>query len=370
MNRLFESAGESALILMNRGRLIMQQFLKVVKGLAILTALVVLVVWAIAPVANAAEEKKITLRYAQFFPPGHKHTIASEQWCKDLEKRTNGAVKVNHYSGGSVVPPTQVFDSVVKGVVDIGNVVVGWHAGKFPLSDVCAYPWGMPSGVVATKIINEWYAKFKPAEYDEVKVLFFHTTGPGILHTKKPVTKMEDLKGMKIRAFGPIMQWTQELGAVPIGMPMGEAYDALSKGVVEGIFAPMEPMSGYKLAEVVKYHIENFESSHHGLQVVVMNKNKYNGLSADTRKIIDAMSLEYMDKHGKIWDEMDNDGRELALKLGNKFIRLAPEEDARWLAKGESLKNEYIAAMKKKGLPGEEIVKFYRDRIKYYKTNK
>jgi TRAP-type transport system periplasmic protein len=348
----------------------MKRSLKVLRGLVMLTVLAVLLMWVLSPVAYAAQEKTIILRYAQFFPPGHKHSIVSENWCKELEKRTNGRVKVNHYTGGSVVPPTQVYDSVVKGVVDIGNVVIGWHLGKFPLSDVMAYPWGMPNAVVATKIANEYYAKFKPKEYDEVKVFYFHATGPGILHTKKPVTKMEDLKGMKIRTFGPLMEWTKDLGAIPIGMPMGEAYDALSKGVVEGILCPYEAMSGYKLAEVVKYHIENLESSHHGIQVVMMNKNKWNSLPADIKKIIDALNVEYVDKQAAAWDELDRDGKEYALKLGNKITRLAPEEDLKWLAKTQPIIDEYIANMKKKGLPGEEVVNFYRERTKYYKTKK
>jgi TRAP-type C4-dicarboxylate transport system substrate-binding protein len=119
----------------------MKRFLKDSKGLAMFVVIAVTMTWVFSSFVCAAEEKKITLRFAQFFPPGHKHTILSEQWCKEVEKRTNGRVKVNHYAGGSVVPPTQVFDSIVKGVVDAGFVVLGWHAGKFPLFDFLAYPW-------------------------------------------------------------------------------------------------------------------------------------------------------------------------------------------------------------------------------------
>lgn len=343
-----------------------------VKGWKILGLFVVLALVTIPIVASdaSAQAKTITLRFAQFFPPGHPHSVLSEQWCKEIEKRTNGKVKWNHYAGGSVVPPTQAYDGIVGGVVDAGFVVLGWHTGKFPLSEVAAYPMGMPSGVVATKIANEYYEKFKPAELSEVKVCYLHSTGPGILHTKKPVNKLEDLKGMKIRAFGPLMKWTVDLGAVPIGMPMGDAYDALSKGVVDGVWAPYEAVATYKLGEVVKYHIENLASSHHGVQVVMMNKKTWNSLPADVQKIIDAVDAEWAPKQGKVWDDADQMGKDFAKQRGNTVIRLSAQEDARWLAAAQPVFDEYIADMKKRGLPGEEVVKFYRERVKYYTTKK
>jgi TRAP-type C4-dicarboxylate transport system substrate-binding protein len=265
------------------------------------------------------------------------------------------------------VSATQAYDSAVKGVIDVANVVPGWTMGKFPLSDAMAFPLGLPDGVTASKIGNEYYAKFRPAEFDEVKVMYFHVMGPGILHSKKPIHKLEDLKGMKIRAFGPMVQWCTDLGAVPIGMPMGEAYDALSKGLVEGIFAPYEVLVGYKLGEVVKYHIENLRSSYHGVQVVVMNKAKWNSLPPDIQKTIEAINVEFAEKQGKMWDQIDKEGKDYAIKNGHTIIRLSPDEDERWLAKAKNIYDDYIKRMKAKGLPGEEVVKFYREKANLYR---
>ena len=87
---------------------------------------------------------------------------------------------------------------------------------------------------MATHLANAYYAKFKPKEFDEVKVMYFHGQPPGILHTKKPVNKLEDLKGMKIRTFGSNAEFMKLLGGIPVAMPMGDAYDAISKGVADG----------------------------------------------------------------------------------------------------------------------------------------
>ena len=103
--------------------------------------------------------------------------------------------------------------------------------------------------------MNEYYKKFKPKEFDEVKVMYFHGHGPGILHTRtKPVNKLEDLKGMKIRTFGSNAQLMTLLGGTPVAMPMQEAYDSISRGVADGLMGCYEPLMGWKLAEVIKYY--------------------------------------------------------------------------------------------------------------------
>ena len=61
-------------------------------------------------------------------------------------------------------------------------------------------PLGHKNGLTATRLINDYYKKFKPKELDDVKVMYLHGHGPGLLHTKTPVRKLEDLKGMKIAA--------------------------------------------------------------------------------------------------------------------------------------------------------------------------
>jgi TRAP-type C4-dicarboxylate transport system substrate-binding protein len=313
---------------------------------------------------SSASEKTITLRYSTFFPPGHPHAVLSEQWCKEVEKRTNGKVKVNHHPGATLTTPPQTYDSILSGVIDVGLCVLGYTMGKFPLSEVVSYPLGVPSGSMATRLVNEYYAQFKPAEFNNVKVMYFQANGPGIIHTRKPVNKMEDMKGLKIRTFGPTSAFISNLGAAPVAMPMGDSYDAISRGVVDGIYVPYEALIGWKLGEVVKYTTENFGSAYSGVQMVAMNKDKWNSLPPDAQKAIEAINQEWIPKQGKMWDDLDREGKDFILKRGNKIITLSKEEDARWAAKTQPLFDEYIKKMKDKGLPGEEVVKFYRERLK------
>lgn len=314
----------------------------------------------------SAQDKPITLRYSTMFPVTHKHAVLSDQWCKEVEKRTKGKVKVQHFAGATLTSPKGTYESITKGVVDIGLCVLGYTMGKFPLSDVLAYPLGIPSGYAATKLANEYLAKFKPAEFNDVKVLYLQANGPGIMHTTKPVAKLEDMKGLKIRTFGPVVAFISNLGAAPVAMPMGDAYDAISRGVVEGIYAPYEALLGWKLGEVVKYTAENYGSSYSGVQMVAMNKAKWESLPPEIQKIVDSINAEWIEKQGKMWDDIDKAGKAFAVKRGVKITELSPEENKRWAAKAQPMIDVYIKKMKEKGLPGEEVVAFYRQRIKAY----
>ncbi len=225
-------------------------------------------------------------------------------------------------------------------------------------------PLGYTDGMAATHLINRYYAKFKPKEFDEVKILYLHAHGPGILHTKKAVSKLEELKGLRVRCTGTVTEIVKALGGVPVSMPMGETYDALNRGMVEGSMAPMESMEGWKWGEVVKFTTESFGSAYSTAFFVAMNKEKWNALPADIQKTIETINAEWAEKTGKLWDEVDKSGKAFSLKLGNKIMPLSKEENQRWATAVKPVLEEYLKRMKEKGLPGEEALKFCLEGLK------
>jgi TRAP-type C4-dicarboxylate transport system substrate-binding protein len=188
---------------------------------------------------------------------------------------------------------------------------------------------------------NAVYRKFQPKELDDVKVMFFHGTGPTIFHTKKPVRTLEDLKGMKIRTTGLGAKIVAALGATPVAMPMGDTYDALSKGVVEGSTAPIASLEGFKWGEVVKYTTENFGSAYTTIFFVVMNKKTWNSVTPDNQKIIEQVNEEWIEKMGRYGTNMILAAWDFALKLGNQIIPLSKEEDEKWVQKLKGTFDEY-----------------------------
>jgi len=311
-----------------------------------------------------AQEKAVTLNFASFFPGENRVSLLMDQWGKEVEKRTNGRVKMTYFAGGTLAPAAQIYQAVVKGIADIGLSFMGYTWGRFPLSEVIEQPIGYKSGYVGTKLANEFYKKFKPKEYDDTKVLFLHTSPPHLLFTKKPVNTLEDLKGLKIRTNSPV---AKALGAVQVGMPMSDAYDALSKGVVQGIIGPYEPMKGFRLAEVVNHSIE-YGSAFVGGAFVVMNKGKWNAFPADIQKTIEEMDVEYIEKLGRLWDDYDKEAKDYFIEKGGKVIVLPKAEANRWAQAVRPVLDDYLKDMKSKGLPGDEALKFCVDYLKTHQN--
>ena len=158
----------------------------------------------------------VELTYSIFFPATHGHTVLATEWAKEIEKRTNGAVKINMYPGATLTPADQCYDGVVKGISDIGMSVLSYTKGRFPLTEVIDLPQGYKSGSQVTNLCNAYYEKFKPKELADTQIMYLHGHGPGIFHTKKPVNKMEDLKGMKIRGTGTSAKVVAPWGPLPL----------------------------------------------------------------------------------------------------------------------------------------------------------
>ncbi len=316
------------------------------------------------PGGSAAQEV-IKLNYANFFPAPEPHSGNIEAWGKEIEQKTNGRVKMTFFHAGTLAPADQIYDAVVKGISDIGLSCFTYTRGKFPLTSVIDLPLGLQNGVTATRMANAYYKKFKPKELDDVKILYVHGHGPGLIHTtKKPVTKLEDLKGMKIRSTGLASKIVMALGAAPVGTTMPETYDALRTGVAEGATAPIQALKGFRWGEVISYTILNYGSSYSTGFFIAMNKNKWNALPPDIQKIFEQASEVWTEKTGALWDSTDQDGIKFITDKGVKMLPLSKEEDARWAEAVKPLLTAYVDEMKSKNLPGAEALKFCQDYIK------
>jgi TRAP-type C4-dicarboxylate transport system substrate-binding protein len=313
-----------------------------------------------------AQEKAVSIKVTNWFPVGSKHDSILQEWGKDLEKRTNGKVKVSYYAAGTLAPAAQTYDAVVKGIADVGNHVMGYTMGRFPFSQVLDLPIGWPENGDGTKIANDFYKKFKPKELDDVKILLFHSQPGGYLHTRtKPVNKLEDAKGLKLRCFGSNAKFVGLIGASPVAMPMPDVYDALSKGVVDGLMSSYEALHNFRTGEHVKYTTENKTTAYSATFVVMMNKKKFASLPPDVQTTIDKMSEEYIVKYAKLWADITAEGKDWLVKRGDKIITLSKEEEARWYEKGSKpLVEQYIKDTKEKGMPGDEAVKFLLDALR------
>jgi TRAP-type C4-dicarboxylate transport system substrate-binding protein len=312
--------------------------------------------------AVKAEAAPIKLTFSIFFPPTHGQAKAAIDYCKEVEKRTNGQVEITTFPGGTLTKAPQVYDGVVKGISDMGNSCYAYTAGRFPVLAALDLPMGWPNGTVASRASDEFIKMVNPPEVQDVKTLYVHAHGPGLLHTKKPVRTLEDLKGMKIRATGLSAKVVEALGGVPVAMGQPDTYEALQKGVVEGTFSPMEVLKGWKQAEVVKYTTDCFTVGYTTAMFIVMNKDKWNSLPNDVKKVFEEVAASWVVIHGKTWDVTDEEGRNYTKSLGNQIIALSDAENARWRKAVEPVIADYV----KKTPHGADYVAKIRALIKKY----
>ncbi|MFW6324613.1 MAG: TRAP transporter substrate-binding protein, partial [Desulfovibrionales bacterium] len=316
----------------------------------IATPLALLMLCLLLPAPGQAGER---LSYSCFFPPTHDQAKLAEKWCREVKARTNGEVTVDFYPGGTLTSAKECYDGVAQGISDIGFSVLGYTRGRFPVMAAVDLPMGYRSGREATEVANSVYKRFRPDEFNDVHVLYFHAHGPGILHTAdKPVKTLEDLKGMKIRATGNSGKLIGALGGTPVAMSMPDSYQSIRKGIVDGGIYPVETNKGWKMAEVVDYMTESYPVAYTTTFFVVMNKDRWNSLSEEAQKAITEISAEWIPKHGRVWDESDKAGREYFLDQGGQIIPLPTREADRWKERAQSLVDAYVREVGSKGLNG------------------
>ena len=303
-------------------------------------------------------QAEIKLTFNNYLPPTHIASKLSEAWCQEIEKRTNGEVKVTHYAGGQLLKGPEVFEGVVNGIADIGFTNQAYTRGRFPEMEMCDLPLGMPSAWVSTYVVNKFYQKYKPKGFDKVKVLYFAGSGPNLISTtQKAVHTLEDLKGQTLRATGRIADTAQALGATSRPISIGETYEAVKRNVISGVMLPLETMKSFRLGELLKYCTTDWQVGNIYTFYAVMNKGKWDRLPAKIKKIIDEVNQEYIDKSAVGWNEIDQTGAAFFKSKGGQFIPLSDKEAARWNQAVKPVIDAYIKETSKLGVSAAELEK-------------
>lgn len=322
------------------------------------TMLAALVLGAALQSAQAAD---VTLRVHQMLPP--QAAIPAKgllPWAEKVEKESGGRIKVQHFPtmqlGGK---PPDLFDQAKDGVVDIVWTVLGYTPGRFPKTEAFELPFMSGSSEASSKAFQEYVEKNAMDEFKDVKLLAVHTHGPGLFHSKDPINKLEDLKGMKVRGGSRVINiMLEQLGATPVGMPVPAVGEALSKGVIGATTIPWEVVPSVKVQQIVKNHtgFTGAKGLYTQTFAVAMNKASYDKLPADLKKVIDANSgIEFAAKLGRVMDEADKLGLSLAQKAGNNIITLDAAETARWQRAANGVRAVWFKEVGDKGMDGPKL---------------
>ncbi|MFA5292538.1 MAG: TRAP transporter substrate-binding protein [Phycisphaerae bacterium] len=299
-------------------------------------------------------KKIITLTYANFPPASTFPCVQMERWKTEVEKRTGGKVEIKTFPAESLLEAKGMMDGVIAGQADIGCLCMAYQPGRFVVTNATSLPLGIPDAKTGSRVLWELFKKHNPEEFSQVKVLTMFATAPSNIMSKKPVKTLEDTKGMSLRASGGAGEILKAWGANMVGMPMSATPEALQKGVVQGLFSSLEVMKDFNYAEMCKY-VTMTNTSIYPF-AVVMNKQKFDSLPDDVKKVFDDLASEQMAWTG---DYMDNHVAEAIAfskeKYQVEFIELNAEQKAQWNKPLEPIVAKWIEDNKAK-IPAEEIV--------------
>lgn len=303
---------------------------------------------ALAVAAATAAQAQTVIRISSWAPP--THFINSKiwpEWGAAVEKATEGRVKTKiEYNVAS--PPKQ-FGVVRDGIADVAWIFHGYNT-RYVATQAVEMPGLGTSGEAAAVAYWQVHQKYlsKANEHRGVKLIGLHSHGPAVIHTKEPLKSLDDLKGQKIRVPGGVGSLVGEvLGVTAVKLPAPKVYEALSSGVADGIFMPIETQKSFRLMEVVKHVTIMPGGLYYGSFAFIMNPNSFAKLSKADQKAIDSVSGLAFAKLNRHWDTADEVGRAAGEKAGTTIVTASEEMAQDYYTRVKPLEQAWIGKVSK-----------------------
>lgn len=316
-------------------------------------------VFSVGLTATAALAETVTLRMSTWLPPQH-HLIADTlpTWISAIDKASGGTLKIKIDPAPIAKPPGQ-YDIVRDGAADMSYHVMAYTPGPFEIVRGVELPFLSPNAEVGSQAAFDWYDRNIgfDKEFKDVKVVTLMVHGPGVIHSKKEIKTLADIAGVKLRVGGGGVRMAKALGATPVAMSAPKAYEAIQKGVAEGAMFPFESIKGFRLGELVNFHLEIPNGLYTTPFAVVINRKKYDGLSDAHKKVLtDLGGIAGAKMLGAGWDRADAVGRKEAIKQNGKINVISDAELAVWKEKIAFMNDDWIKKANDAGLDGKALL--------------
>lgn len=305
-----------------------------------------------------------TLRLHHMLPPvSTAHKRMFQPWAEKVVKESGGRIDVQIFPSMSLGgKPPELLDQLRDGVADFVWALPHYQPGRFPVCETWTLPFLITNATQTSPAIHEYMSTLGAKEFDFCKPIAWWAQSPGLFMTKgRKIEKMEDLKGLRIRGGNQIItEAITMMGANGVFFPVTEVAQNLSKGVADGVALPYEIVPAFKLHELANNFAEVEKGGRNFYtvpMVFAMNRKKYESLSDDLRKVIDANSGPAMAaKFGADFDFGDTIGRGLCEKAGGSFTTISKAEVKRWRETVAPLTAKWIETLNQKGLDGKKLV--------------
>ena len=319
--------------------------------------------------AVQAQDKPVNLKLSSWVPAQHPLNPSFTAWAEDIKKASGGTITATLFPSEQLGKAFDHYDMARDGIADLAYVNPGYQPGRFPVMAGAGLPFIFANSKGGSAAIDAWYRAYAAKEMKDVKYCFAFIHDPGTFHSKKKLLSPADVKGLKVRpATSTIGQMVTLLGGTNVQASAPEARDALERGVADAITFPWGSLSLFGIDKVVNFHMD--VPLYVTPFVWVMNKDKYESMSAAQRKVVDDhCTAEWAEKVGSQWADFEVAGRaKLAGLPGHEAYKLTPEQTEAWRKAIAPLEAQWAADVAKTGNDPKAVMDSLKSNLAKYKA--
>ena len=272
----------------------------------------------------------VKIKFAEVHPAGYPPVVAEQDMGKKLEKESKGEITFKMFAGGVLGSEKEVVEQVQANAIQMTRVSLGIVGPVVPDVNVFNLPFVFRDHAHMRKVIDgdigqEILDKITNSDFNLV-ALAWMDGGTRNLYTKKPVRKMADLKGMKIRVQGnPVfIETINAMGGNGIAMATGEIFSALQTGVIDGAENNPPTLLEHNHYQNAKY----YTLTQHLIlpEPVVISKTTWTKLSAEQQALVKQLAVEAQAEERVLWDKKSAESEAKLKEAGVEFITLNAQE--------------------------------------------
>ena len=326
-----------------------------------LIALFLVAAFLLPPIATAESKSTMNIKFSTWHPPMSREV--KTVWIpmlEELKKRSGGRITYTMFAGGALGKGPEHYDIVAKGLSDMGYFTATWTPGRFPLSDVLSLAAAIDGKDVSTDIGNALYEKQLKKEFPGVKMIELNGCIQSFLWTMKPIRKLDDVKGLRIRSPGGHQtNYIKSLGAQPVFMPLGDVYLAMQTGTIDGLVTCPPLVLAFKLHEVAKQGtLATFGCVTEG---VIMNQKSWENTPDDLKPIIMQVCHNPFRTTGGLNRSVYKTMMTEIADKGVQLYQMPQDQQAQWFKLFQEETKKWVAELEAKGLPAKEAVMLYKE---------
>ncbi|HVZ46390.1 MAG TPA: TRAP transporter substrate-binding protein [Ramlibacter sp.] len=315
-----------------------------------------------------AQDKPVMLKMSSWVPAQHPLNPSLQAWAEDIKRASGGTIGATLFPSEQLGKAFDHYDMARDGIADFAYVNPGYQPGRFPIMAGASLPFLFANAKGGTAAIDAWYRQYAAQEMKDVHFCFAFVHDPGTFHARKKITLPTDIKGMKIRpATSTIGNMVTSLGGTNVQASAPEARDMLERGVADAITFPWGSIPLFGIDKVVNYHMD--VPLYVTPFVWVMNKDKYNAMSAAQKKVIDDhCTTEWAEKVASPWADFESAGHQKLAQPGHEIYKLTPEQLNAWrqaVAPGEA---QWAESVKKVGADPKQAMDSLKASLAKYKA--